>query len=590
MMKRSHYCAQTAESAEGQSVTVVGWVQKRRNLGGLVFVDLRDRTGIVQVIADVAECGREIFDAAGQLHQEYCVGFSGVVRRRVGDQVNANRATGAVEIVAREMTVFSACDTLPFDPNNEQLSDNVRYKYRYLDLRRPAIQNNLHVRHKVTMAVRKYFDENGFWEIETPMLCRSTPEGARDYLVPSRLYPGSFYALPQSPQIYKQLLMVSGYDRYFQIARCFRDEDLRIDRQPEFTQIDVEMSFVEPDDIMAVTEGAFDAIFRDLGREGPGLNWPRMTFAQAMELYGSDKPDTRFGLQMATVNDVFADTALAMFGPALASGRLAALCVPGGGALTRKQIDSLTEVARTYHAGGLAWLVPSETPRGSIAKGISADETKALCERLGAGENDLIAIVADAKAAVASTALGQVRLAVAEMMGLIDHNAIAALWVTEFPLLEYDEEAGRYVAMHHPFTSPMLEDLPLMQTNPGAVRARAYDAVINGVEVGGGSCRIHELAMQERMFALLGFTKEQAQEQFGFLLEAFRYGAPPHGGVALGLDRLVWLLTNAGGIRDVIAFPKMQNANCLMADAPNVVDAKQLDEVHLQLVAQQSAQ
>nr|MDD6336172.1 aspartate--tRNA ligase [bacterium] len=576
---RSHMCAEVAGVAVGQKVTVMGWVQKRRNLGGLVFIDLRDRTGILQVVVDAARAGQETFERAGDVRGEYVLAFQGEVSARQGSQINERMETGHVEVLADAMKVLSESAVLPYNLEDERISDQLKYKYRYLDLRSPAMQARLKTRHEVCRVVREYLSNQGFLEIETPMLCRSTPEGARDYLVPSRVFPGNFYALPQSPQLYKQLLMLSGYDRYFQLARCFRDEDLRADRQPEFTQIDMEMSFVEMEDVMRVGEGMINEVYRAVRGIERTEPWLRMPYAQAIETYGSDKPDMRFGMTLQTVTEIFANTTCALFAPAIAGGRISAIKVDGGAKFTRKEIDALAEVAKLYRAKGLAWLVPGNPPRGSVAKALTETEINALKDCLGAGEGDLILMVADVKPDVASMALGQVRLEVGRRMGLMDKDAYCPLWVTEFPFFEYDEGEGRYVAMHHPFTMPMDEDLPLLEENPGAVRAKAYDIVINGVEIASGSIRIHSAELQERMFGLLGFTHEQAWERFGFLLEAFKYGPPPHGGIAPGLDRLVMLLTGADSIRDVIAFPKMQNANCLMTEAPNVVDKKQLEDL-----------
>jgi len=582
--KRSHRCAETAGLATGATVTVMGWVQKRRNLGGLVFIDLRDRSGIVQLVVDAEHAGQAAFALAADVRQEFVLAVQGTVRARVGNQVNEKMATGHLEIWAEAVRVLSESAVLPYNLDDERASDQMRYQYRYLDLRQPRMQANLLKRHEVCRAVREHLSDNAFFEIETPMLCRSTPEGARDYLVPSRIQPGTFYALPQSPQIYKQLLMHAGYDRYFQLARCFRDEDLRADRQPEFTQIDMEMAFVEADDVMAVAEGMMNHVFEKTLGHVPVPVWPRMTYAAALDQYGSDKPDTRFDMLIQTVNPIFQNSDFPMFGPALKGGRLAAICVPGGAAFTRKEIDALAAVAKTYRAGGLAWYVPGEMPRGSIVKAVDADADAALRKLFDAGENDLFFVIADADAETASIAMGQVRLEVARKLNLLDAETFCPVWVTEFPFFEYDKESGSFMAMHHPFTMPVAEDLPLLASRKQDVRAQAYDMVINGVEIASGSIRIHDSTLQEQMFAQLGFSHDQAWERFGFLLEAFRYGTPPHGGIALGLDRLVMLLCGADTIRDVIAFPKMQNASDLMTEAPNCVPDEVLKELKLACV------
>lgn len=579
--KRSHRCGEVATCKVGDVVTVMGWVQKRRNLGGLVFLDLRDRSGVLQVVVDENRAGKAAFDAAYDVRNEFVVAARGVVSARVGSQINPNMLTGHVEVLCDELKILSESQPLPFNLDDENVQDAMKLKYRYLDLRRGKLQQNIMLRHDVVKAVREYLDSQGFLEIETPILCRSTPEGARDYLVPSRVHPGKFYALPQSPQLYKQILMLSGYDRYYQIARCFRDEDLRADRQPEFTQIDMEMSFVEMEDVFAVCEGMLNNVFEKVKGIKMGA-WPRMPYAKAMEQYGSDKPDIRFGLLLETVTEIFAQSAFAMFAQVAQKGCVTAIKVPKGGEkFSRKEIDALTEVAKTYRAKGLAWLINEEPLRGSIAKALSVEEVEALFKTLEVEQGDLVLLVADENTERAQTALGQVRLEIGRRLGLMDKQTFCPLWVTEFPFFEYDEEENRYIAKHHPFTMPMDDDLDLLDRSPGDVRAKAYDIVINGTEIASGSIRIHSAQLQEKMFEHLGFTKEQAWQRFGFLLEAFQYGPPPHGGIAPGLDRLVMLLCGSDSIRDVIAFPKVQNASDLMTEAPNIVDAKQLTELGL---------
>ncbi|MCL2433306.1 MAG: aspartate--tRNA ligase [Clostridia bacterium] len=580
--KRTHLCAAVANAEINTTVTVMGWVQKRRNLGGLVFIDLRDYTGIVQVVVDAARAGQAAFDEAGDARGESVMAFRGTVSARVGNQINKELKTGHVEILCDELKTLSQCAVLPYNLDDPRTSDALKYKHRYLGLRSPELQQNLRMRHKICRTVRDYLDAQGFCEIETPMLCRSTPEGARDYLVPSRVSPGQFYALPQSPQIYKQLLMVSGCDRYYQLARCFRDEDLRADRQPEFTQIDMEMSFVEQEDVLEVSEGMINAVFAAVSPGHEIMQWPRMSYAQAMEQYGSDKPDMRVEMLLQTVNSVFAASEHPLWQGGK-NGRIAAICVPEGGKLTRKEIDALAEVAKTYRAGGLAWYVPGEPPRGSILKALSDAEATDLCQVLKANNNDLVLIISDADYNITSTALGHVRLAVAEKLDMLNPAVLKPLWVTEFPFFEHDRENDAYIAMHHPFTMPMEQDIPLLETRPQDVRAQAYDIVINGTEIASGSIRIHDSALQERMFALLKIEREEAWRRFGFLLEAFRYGPPPHGGIAPGLDRLAMLLCGAESIRDVVAFPKMQNARDIMSDAPNTVDEEQLGVLGLKI-------
>jgi len=546
-------------------------------LGGLYFITLRDRSGEIQLVV-TPESSAEVREKASRVRSEFVVACLGTVRKRSAP--NPAMKTGELEVSVSELRILSEAATPPFYiEENVAANEALRLKYRYLDLRRPDMQKNLVLRHRIAKCARDYFDRNGFLEIETPMLGKSTPEGARDYLVPSRVKHGSFFALPQSPQLYKQLLMLAGYDRYMQITKCFRDEDLRADRQPEFTQIDLEMSFVDSDDVMRVAEGFLVEVLRDVMGITIEQSFPRLTYAEAMSRFGSDKPDIRFGLEFCNISDIAGQTDFPPFKNALESGgSVRAICVPGGASLSRKEIEAFGEVAKTYRAGGIAWLIPSEPPRGSFLKFLSADNINSLAAAMDAGGEDLILIVSDSDKTVFD-ALGAIRCEVASKMGLIDGKAMALLWITEFPLLEYDEEEGRFAAKHHPFTSPMLEDLALLDSDPASVRSNAYDIVLNGTELGGGSIRIHDRALQNKMFSLLGFTEEQATEQFGFLLDAFRFGAPPHGGLAFGLDRIAMLLGGCGSIRDVIAFPKVQNSSDLMTEAPAPVSTKQLDEL-----------
>ncbi|WJQ06343.1 aspartate--tRNA ligase [Geobacillus stearothermophilus] len=585
-MQRTYYCGEVPETAVGERVILKGWVQKRRDLGGLIFIDLRDRTGIVQVVAS-PDVSAEALAAAERVRSEYVVSVEGTVVARAPETVNPNIATGRIEIQAERIDIINEAKTPPFAISDDtDAAEDVRLKYRYLDLRRPVMFQTLALRHKVTKAVRDFLDGERFLEIETPMLTKSTPEGARDYLVPSRVHPGEFYALPQSPQIFKQLLMVGGFERYYQIARCFRDEDLRADRQPEFTQIDIEMSFISQEDIIDLTERMMAAVVKAAKGIDIPRPFPRMTYAEAMNRYGSDKPDVRFGLELVDVSEAVRDSAFQVFARTVKEGgQVKAINVKGAASrYSRKDIDALGEFAARYGAKGLAWLkAEGDELKGPIAKFFTADEQTALRQLLAVDDGDLLLFVADRPAVVAA-ALGALRLKLGKELGLIDETRLAFLWVTDWPLLEYDEEEGRYYAAHHPFTMPVRDDIPLLETNPGAVRAQAYDLVLNGYELGGGSLRIFERDVQEKMFQALGFSKEEARRQFGFLLEAFEYGTPPHGGIALGLDRLVMLLAGRTNLRDTIAFPKTASASCLLTEAPGPVSEKQLEELHLAVV------
>jgi len=582
-MKRTHRCTELTTADVGKEVVVMGWVQRRRDLGKLIFVTLRDRSGIIQVVFN-SETNPELHEKASQVRSEYVLAVRGILARRSEEAINRNMVTGEIEIIASELRILNKSEVPPFHiEENVDANEALRLKYRYLDLRRPHLQRNLHLRHRIAKIARDYYDDNGFYEIETPFLTKSTPEGARDYLVPSRVHPGKFYALPQSPQIFKQLLMVSGFDRYMQIVKCFRDEDLRADRQPEFTQIDLEMSFVDMEDVIAVNEGFISRLFREtLGLDIP-VPFKRLTYKEAMERYGSDKPDTRFGLELVNISDLVAESGFKVFRDAVENGgSVRAINAKGAGAkFSRKEIDALGEVVKTYKAKGLAWMVvEAEGLKSPIAKFLTETEIGQIKERLGAEPGDLLLFVAD-KDEIVFDALGHLRLELGEKLGLIDHKRYDVLWVTEFPLLEYDEEEQRWVAKHHPFTAPMDEDIDYLDTDPGRVRSKAYDMVINGYEVGGGSIRIHSQELQARMFRVIGLSDEQAGERFGFMLDAFKYGTPPHGGMAFGLDRLTMLLAGTDNIRDVIAFPKVQTAACLMSNAPDVVDEKQLEELHI---------
>ena len=580
-LKRTHRCAEVTKAEIGSTVTLMGWVQKSRNKGGIVFVDLRDRSGIMQIIFENGDIDAEGFEKAGKLRSEFVIAVTGHVEARSG-AVNENLATGEIEIRANSLRVLSESETPPFPiEENSKTREEVRLKYRYLDLRRPDLQKNLILRSKVAVLVRQFLADEGFLEIETPILNKSTPEGARDYLVPSRIHPGSFYALPQSPQIFKQLLMCSGYDRYFQIAKCFRDEDLRADRQPEFTQIDMELSFVDVDDVIDVNERMLAHLFKEVLGVEVQLPIQRMTWKEAMNRFGSDKPDLRFGMELTDVSDVVKDCEFVVFKSALEmGGSVRGINAKGQGSMPRKKIDKLVEFAKGYGAKGLAYIAIHEdgTLKSSFSKFMKEEEMKALVEKMQGEAGDLLLFAAD-KTKLVWDILGALRLEMARQMDLLDKNEYRFVWITEFPLLEWSEEENRFTAMHHPFTMPMEEDLHLIDSDPGAVRAKAYDIVLNGNEIGGGSVRIHQNDIQEKMFEVLGFTREQAYNQFGFLLNAFKYGVPPHAGLAYGLDRMVMLMAKEDSIREVIAFPKVKDASCLMSEAPNVVDEKQLKEL-----------
>lgn len=584
-LKRTHRCTEVSKENIGETVTIMGWVQRRRNLGHMIFVLVRDRSGLLQVIFDGNEIEEELFTKAGTLRNEFVVAIVGKVEARSED-INPNMKTGEIEIRAEQLRILSESQTPPFPiEENSQTKEEIRLKYRYLDLRRPDLQKNLIMRSQIATLARAFLAEEGFLEIETPTLCKSTPEGARDYLVPSRVHPGNFYALPQSPQLFKQLLMCSGYDRYFQLARCYRDEDLRADRQPEFTQIDMELSFVDVDDVIDVNERLLAKLFREvLGVEIP-LPIPRMAWQEAMDRFGSDKPDTRFGMELKDISDLVKDCGFGVFTGALENGgTVRGINANGQGAMPRKKIDALVEFAKGYGAKGLAYLSIGEdgSYKSSFAKFMAEEELSAIVERLEGKPGDLLFFAAD-KTNIVYAVLGALRLELAKQMGLLKKEEYKFLWVVEFPLLEFSEEENRYVAMHHPFTMPMDEDIPLLDTDPGKVRAKAYDITLNGTELGGGSVRIYQGEIQEKMFEILGFSKESAYQQFGFLLNAFEYGVPPHAGLAYGFDRLVMLMAKQDNIRDVIAFPKVKDASCLMSEAPNVVDKKQLEELKITL-------
>lgn len=587
MNNRTHMCGEVTAEAAGQSVILKGWVQRSRNLGGIVFVWLRDRSGIVQIVFDGNAISPELLALAESLRSEFVLEVHGRVQKRAADAVNQKLKTGEIEVMAESAVILNQSKTPPIyieDDTKEQ--ENLRLKYRYLDLRRPSMQSMLMFRHKVIKLLRDYMDGEGFIEVETPILSKSTPEGARDYLVPARVKPGTFYALPQSPQIYKQLLMLAGLDKYYQVARCFRDEDGRADRQPEFTQFDMEMSFIDPEDIQGVVEGAYARLFSELMNIEVQLPLKRITWRDAMARYGSDKPDTRFGMEISDVSETVRGCGFKVFEDALENGQtICAIRAEGAGKLSRKEIDALGEFVKTYHVKGLAWAVVNEdgTLRSSFAKAMQGDSMQRLIDGMCAKPGDAIFVIADKKY-VSLTAMGQLRLRLGKQLDRIDTSRYDLLWVTEFPLLEWSEEDNRFLAMHHPFTNVMEEDIPLMDTDPGAVRAKAYDLVMNGLEMGSGSIRIHQSDVQEKMFSLLGFSKEQAWEQFGFLLGAFQYGTPPHGGFAFGIDRLVMVLSGAESLRDVLAFPKIQNGTCLMMETPSTVQKEQLDQLKIKSV------
>lgn len=584
-LKRTCRCAELTEANIGQTVTVMGWVQKNRNKGGICFVDLRDRSGILQIIFEEEQVGADAFLKAGALRSEFVIAVVGQVAKRAG-AVNDNLATGTIEIIASELRVLSEAQTPPFPiEENSKTKEDIRLKYRYLDLRRPDLQRNIIIRSQVATLTRQFLAEEGFLEIETPILQKSTPEGARDYLVPSRVHPGTFYALPQSPQLFKQLLMCSGYDRYFQIAKCFRDEDLRADRQPEFTQIDMELSFVDMDEVIDVNERLLAKVFQDVLNIEIPLPVPRMTWKEAMDRFGSDKPDIRFGMELKDVSDLVKDCGFSVFTGALgAGGSVRGINAKGQGAMARKRIDALVEFAKGYGAKGLAYLAINEDGsfKSSFSKFMTEEELAVLVERLEGQPGDLLFFAAD-KNKIVWNVLGALRLEIAEELGLLKKDEFKALWITEFPLFEWSEEQERLVAMHHPFTMMMEEDVDKLDSDPASVRAKAYDITLNGVEIGGGSVRIFQEDIQSKMFEILGFTKEEAYDRFGFLLNAFKYGVPPHAGLAYGLDRLVMLMVQEDSIRDVIAFPKVKDASCVMTGAPDYVDPKQLVELNIQV-------
>ena len=591
-LHRSHRCTEVSNQNIGETVTVMGWVQKRRNLGSLIFIDLRDRSGILQIVFNEESVGKEGYEKAERLRSEYVIAVTGKVEKRSA-AVNESLKTGDIEVIATDIRILSEAETPPFQiEENSQTKDEVRLKYRYLDLRRPDIQKNLMLRSKVAYLMRDFMAKEGFLEIETPMLCKSTPEGARDYLVPSRVHPGHFYALPQSPQLYKQLLMCSGYDRYFQIARCFRDEDLRADRQPEFTQADMELAFVDVEDVLDVNERLLKYIFKEAIGVDVTLPLPRMPWQEAMDRFGSDKPDTRFGMELCDVSKVVEGCGFSVFTGALENGgSVRGINAKGQAGMPRKKIDKLVEFAKGYGAKGLAYLAVNEdgTYKSSFAKFMTEDELKALVSAMQGEPGDLLLFAAD-KNKIVWNVLGALRLELAKELDLLDPNQYNFLWVTEFPLLEWSDEENRFMAMHHPFTMPMEEDWDKIDSDPGSVRAKAYDIVLNGTELGGGSVRIHQDDIQEKMFEVLGFTKERAHEQFGFLLDAFSYGVPPHAGLAYGVDRMIMHMVHADSIRDVIAFPKVKDASDLMSEAPGSVDEKQLEELGIAIVKSEDSE
>ena len=584
-LKRSHRCAEVVDAKIGDPVCVMGWVAKNRVKGGIIFLDLRDRSGIVQIIFEEETCGKEIFEKAAKIRAEFCIAVSGVLENRKGAE-NEDLATGKLEIIAKELRILSEAETPPFPiEEDSKTKEELRLKYRYLDLRRPDLQRNIMLRSKIATFTREYLAKEGFLEIETPTLIKSSPEGARDYLVPSRVHKGEFYALPQSPQLFKQLLMCAGYDRYFQLARCYRDEDLRADRQPEFTQIDMELSFVDVEDVLAVNEGLISSLFKSvLGVDIP-TPIQRLTWQEAMDRFGSDKPDLRFGMELKNISDIVSDSGFSVFATAVANGgSVRGIKVEGQAAMPRKKIDALTEFVKTYEAKGLAYLaIDAEgNIKSSFAKFLEEDKLKSIMERMEAKPGDLLLFVAD-KNSVVFASLGALRCEIASQLGLLKKDEFKFLWVTDFPLLEWSEEDERFKAVHHPFTMPVDEDLQYLDTDPGRVRAKAYDIVLNGTELGGGSVRIHQADIQRKMFEILGLSEETARERFGYLLEAFKYGVPPHAGLAYGLDRVVMLMVGADSIKDVIAFPKVKDASCLMTEAPDRVDEEQLKELHIEI-------
>ena len=589
-LKRSCRCAEVTEANVGQEMTLMGWVQKSRNKGGIIFTDLRDRSGIIQIIFEESDCGAESFAKAEKLRSEFTVAVVGTIEKRSG-AANPNLKTGTIEMRAKSLRILSESEVPPFPiEENSKTKEDLRLKYRYLDLRRPDLQRNIMTRSRVATMVRQFLADEGFLEIETPTLIKSTPEGARDYLVPSRVHPGEFYALPQSPQLLKQLLMCSGMDRYFQLARCYRDEDLRADRQPEFTQIDMELSFVDVEDVLEVNERLLKKLFKEICNVDVQTPILRMTWREAMDRFGSDKPDMRFGMELKNVSDVVKDCEFVVFKSALENGgSVRGINANGQAGMPRKKIDALVEYAKGFGAKGLAYLAIHEdgSYKCSFGKFMKPEELDALVKAMDGQPGDLLFFAAD-KNKVVFDVLGNLRLEIARQLDLLKKDDFKFLWVTEFPLLEYSEEEGRYVAMHHPFTMPMEEDLPLIDTDPGAVRAKAYDIVLNGTELGGGSVRIHQDDIQEKMFEVLGFTKERAREQFGFLLDAFKYGVPPHAGLAYGLDRVVMLMVGADSIRDVIAFPKVKDASCLMTESPSRVSEQQLEELGLETAPEEA--
>ena len=586
-LKRSCYCCDVTPAMAGEKVTLMGWVSRKREFGHFSFVLLRDRTGVIQVVVDKDNASKEVIEKEGEIKSEYVVAVTGKVQLRTPENINKNMSTGEIEVNVESIKILSESQTPPFQiEDNVNVSTELRLKYRYLDLRRPSVAENIILRHKLCQVVRNFLSDEGFIEIETPILGKSTPEGARDYIVPSRVHPGSFYGLPQSPQLFKQLLMVSGFDKYYQIAKCFRDEDLRADRQPEFTQIDMELSFVEEEDVMSVNERLIKKVFKELKGIDLEIPFKRMTWAEAMERYGSDKPDIRFGMELKNITDIVNGSEFGVFQNAIdQGGSVRGINAEGCGSFPRKKIDSLVDVAKTYGAKGLAWIVVNEDGsfKTTISKFFSEDKIAEIVSAFDGKAGDLILLCAD-KNKVVFDALGALRLEVAKRLEILDNNEYKFLWVTEFPLFEYSEEEGRYVAVHHPFTAPMDEDLDLIESEPGKVRAKAYDMVLNGCELGGGSIRIHSQEIQSMMFKHLGFTPDDAQERFGFLLDAFKYGAPPHGGLAFGLDRMVMLLNNTESIRDVIVFPKVKDASCLLTNAPDVVDSIQLEELGIGII------